>query len=1062
MCAFIFNNPRSPLATADCDNGGISNAVECAAGTNPLLQSDDSVGNGDCSEFVIYECPDKRICVGGTAQLVVNGGISWTWSPTTGLDNPFSDVPKASPTTTTIYTVTGTDVNGCTASEEVVVTVVDQLKVYGGEDQTICDGQTAQLDGQGGVQYQWSPTRGLSDPTIANPVANPTTTTTYTVTVTSSVGCTGTAQVTISTGGLDIDVTPATSTTCGNESVQLNASGGTTYQWAPSIGLSDINIANPIASPTVTTTYSVTVTNGNGCSDTRDMTIFVNSDITVSAGEDRVICGDTGAQLNASGGVTYLWSPSNGLNDPSINNPIATPTSTTTYTVTVTDENGCTGTDQVLVTVGNFVAEACEDKEMCVGESTRLLVSSGVAYQWSPANTLDNPSIAAPNANPAHTTTYFVTVTNRVGCTSVDEVTLYVHTNLSANAGADISECPNVGSQLQAIGGMSYEWNPKESLSDPFIANPIANPSSTTIYTVTIMDFNGCIVTDQVTYEVSTDCTQPVNCTEDIVAMTESCVGEDNLARICLPFTIEELNANYVLSTSAGEIVPDHGCDFIPVYVYPYAILPNFGNNGTYTITAWEVGDQSYTGEVSSMEELTAWMQRNDPSGNWFNDSPNFFIQGGNPASTYGMLSIMHEETWIESTISPSYTGKAQGTLLTIDMMGKNSDQLTITRISDGCTDEITIRRCETIPRCSEIFVAELYETSIENCTDLGTICLPINVGHIFDFDISVDGQPYAGNIHECSTVASFTYTYFSIPDQGGNGPYEILEWEVNNQIFKGNFSNLDELIDWMNTKDLTGNWSLDPSTSSIAGGNIASEYGKLIVRQTMTRSTSNLDINTKFAPTGTEFTFAEGSHQVQLTNTKNGCINQFEAIVSCSSGLASDVVIDTIDFLNTTNMLLDVVANDRAKESQLTITKDPQYGRVIVNEDNTLEYEANEGYCNSEVADYFSYKICNNKGCDEVVVEVSVKCQPMKVNSGFSPNNDGINDLLTIEGLEHYPNNELIIFNRWGAEIFKQVNYEEKWDGSYDGLPLPDGTYFYILKDGIGGRQSGYIQINR
>ena len=85
-----------------------------------------------------------------------------------------------------------------------------------------------------------------------------------------------------------------------------------------------------------------------------------------------------------------------------------------------------------------------------------------------------------------------------------------------------------------------------------------------------------------------------------------------------------------------------------------------------------------------------------------------------------------------------------------------------------------------------------------------------------------------------------------------------------------------------------------------------------------------------------------------------------------------------------------------------------------------------------------------------------------MKVHSGFSPNNDGINDYLTVEGLEHYPSNELIIFNRWGTEIFKQKGYDGYWDGSFDGLPLPDGTYFYVLKDGAGNAQTGYVQISR
>ena len=133
-----------------------------------------------------------------------------------------------------------------------------------------------------------------------------------------------------------------------------------------------------------------------------------------------------------------------------------------------------------------------------------------------------------------------------------------------------------------------------------------------------------------------------------------------------------------------------------------------------------------------------------------------------------------------------------------------------------------------------------------------------------------------------------------------------------------------------------------------------------------------------------------------------------------------------------------------------------------FINEDNTVSYEANEGYCNTDTPDSFRYRICNGNGCDEAEVTVTVDCPTMVVNKGFSPNGDGINDYLTIEGLENYPNNELIIFNRWGSVVFAQKGYDEQWDGSFDGLPLPDGTYFYILKDGKEKSTSGYIQINR
>ncbi|MFV5698103.1 T9SS type A sorting domain-containing protein, partial [Flavobacterium sp. ZT3R17] len=113
------------------------------------------------------------------------------------------------------------------------------------------------------------------------------------------------------------------------------------------------NIANPVASPAATTTYTVTVTGANGCTKTDDVIVTVDKALPVAnAGSDVTInCTTTSTTLGASGGVSYSWSPAAGLSATNIANPVATPSTTTTYTVTVTGANGCTKTDAVIVTV---------------------------------------------------------------------------------------------------------------------------------------------------------------------------------------------------------------------------------------------------------------------------------------------------------------------------------------------------------------------------------------------------------------------------------------------------------------------------------------------------------------------------------------------------------------------------------------------------------------------------------------------------------------------------------------------------------------------------------------
>ena len=140
-----------------------------------------------------------------------------------------------------------------------------------------------------------------------------------------------------------------------------------------------------------------------------------------------------------------------------------------------------------------------------------------------------------------------------------------------------------------------------------------------------------------------------------------------------------------------------------------------------------------------------------------------------------------------------------------------------------------------------------------------------------------------------------------------------------------------------------------------------------------------------------------------------------------------------------------------------------PQNGVVGINEDQTIKYTPKTDYCDPDNPDVFSYIICNQAGCDSTEVLVTVHCNELIVYNGFSPNNDGINDFFTIEGIEAFPNNRLLVFNRWGNEVYNMQGYLNDWDGTWNNNKLlPDGTYFYVLEDGEGKRYSGYIQIHR
>jgi len=155
----------------------------------------------------------------------------------------------------------------------------------------------------------------------------------------------------ISCGSAVLAAYPDTTVCSVSSNIQMTATGGTTYSWSPSSGLSNSSISNPVASPSVSTTYTVTVTNSVNCTATTTVAISVVSAPTVSLSNSTICSGNSVTLSGASGGASYAWTPSTGLSSTTVANPVATPTATTTYSVTVTGVSGCTATGTSTVTV---------------------------------------------------------------------------------------------------------------------------------------------------------------------------------------------------------------------------------------------------------------------------------------------------------------------------------------------------------------------------------------------------------------------------------------------------------------------------------------------------------------------------------------------------------------------------------------------------------------------------------------------------------------------------------------------------------------------------------------
>jgi len=434
----------------------------------------------------VYNATSLTFCVGDSVQLYTDTYSAYSWT------NGSTNISTYALTAGT-HTVTITDINGCQASASATVTINTLPTVDAGIAQTICPENTAQLQASGATSYAWDVDATLSQLLIDNPVANPTVQTKYYVTGTDGNNCSNRDSVIISLfTSPTVTAGPAT-TICVNDSVQLNSSGATTYQWDPQSSMPIQNINNPWVYPTSQTKYIVTGTDGNGCTARDSVTISTNNLPNINAGVDQTVCEGDSAHIFATGSLTYLWQNDPTLSDINSSNPWAKPSTDNTYIVEGTDINGCKNTDTVTVFINAYPnVNAGLDTALCIGNSIQLQASGATSYLWNASPTLTPINISNPTVNPTVLTTYVVQGTDGNGCKNTDTVSVSVNPLPIISAGTDAFVCDGDSTQLNASGGLTYVWSFHPTLGSLIGANPWAYPTQQTTYTVQGTDANGC------------------------------------------------------------------------------------------------------------------------------------------------------------------------------------------------------------------------------------------------------------------------------------------------------------------------------------------------------------------------------------------------------------------------------------------------------------------------------------------------------------------------------------------------------------------------------------------
>lgn len=397
--------------------------------------------------------------------------VSWNWNfgdgGTSVQQNPGHIYTSAGTYQVRLVTTAS---SGCTDTVIQAVQVANAPVANAGSDRYMCLGNSMTLTASGGQNYSWSP----GGQTTASITVSPTVTTTYTVVVTNASGCSSSDNVTVSINPLPNVSAGPDRILCSGNSVALTASGANLYTWSPGGQTTPtINV-----SPTATTSYTVTGTNANGCSNTDVVQVTVNSSPVVNAGNDQAVCAGTSVNLTASGATTYQWQPGGSSNQ----SLTVTPSSTTTYTVTGSNAAGCTSTDAVTVTVNPIPIVNLSQVFFCDGSSAILDAGNpGSTYAWSTGETTRTITVTDSG-------NYSVVVTSGAGCQS-NSTALITVGYISNTATQNYQICAGQTAVLNANHpGCTYLWSNGST-------NQSISVNTTGTYTVQLTDANGCTAT---------------------------------------------------------------------------------------------------------------------------------------------------------------------------------------------------------------------------------------------------------------------------------------------------------------------------------------------------------------------------------------------------------------------------------------------------------------------------------------------------------------------------------------------------------------------------------------
>jgi len=478
--------------------------------------------------------PDVQFCSGGSSVIgsAPVGGVSYSWSPTTGLSSPSISASTVSLTNATAaptvnqYVVTASSSASCFTKDTVLVTV-NPLPILVVNSPTICLGQSANLTVSGagaGGNYNWSPSTALSCTNCASPISTPTTTTVYTITGTNVYGCLSSITSTVTVNPLPVVNAGPDQTLC-NQAIPVTLSGtpvGGTWTGSPNVTSAGIFTPNGVELAQLVYSYTNPSTL---CTNTDTLIVTVNPPVIPTLDPLDSLCINAAiTNLNTLLNVNPLGGAWSGTG---VTNPNFNPATAGVGSHPVTYTFG-TGTCLVQVTssinVNPLPVISVNSGTICAGQNLSLVASGagvGGSYSWTPATNLSCTSCPNPLADPLLTISYTVTGTNAFGCSSSAISTVTVNPLPVVSAGPDQLLCDQAIPYTLTGTPSGGTWTGSPNVTSAGIFTPNGSEVSTLYYSYTVLA-TGCSQIDSMVVTVSPPVVPTVNPTYSICVNSSS------------------------------------------------------------------------------------------------------------------------------------------------------------------------------------------------------------------------------------------------------------------------------------------------------------------------------------------------------------------------------------------------------------------------------------------------------------------------------------------------------------------------------------------------------------